>query len=280
MIDFLVFLVASLLIILLVRLPSPNRNRLAIGQTAGMVKVDIEIQPPIELDWKTKAEILQARQDAVMQHPALLTNAYAPSEEVFGQIVDGLPWWGIYGQFFYGSGEQSIAGVSEETRFILNPYLMVAAEFYPWWSGRIAEQQLETYQLICNPEELIWYPQNRKAEVTYNALCIQKGQAFSFGLIAYNARDLNLNSIYVYYLDSLNITKSDAPTIPIKIPQYIHQGNSCGYPGGCNNMSPYTPELDELHILDFPAHLVVWLWNSVNASLQQDPDMIWTIHFR
>lgn len=139
------------------------------------------------------------------------------------------------GEFFYGKGEKSIAGPSEESRFILNPYLLVAADFYNWWQGRIVEEELATFSLTCLPYNLRWWPREARAEAIYDAECVKEGQDYTFDLIAYNARDLSLNYVFVSYQDSLNITKSDMPTTPYANPQFIHQGGSCGYPGGYNN---------------------------------------------
>jgi hypothetical protein len=274
-------LIAACLIALwVVRTPEPNRNELAIRELAKVDSLNIKIQPPIELDWKSQSEVLQLRAAAVRQYPELLASEYIPAERVFGQIVDGLPWWGMEGQFFYGKGEKSIVGPSEESRFILNPYLLVAPDFSVWWQGRITESQLSTFLLTCLPGDLRWWPPEGRAEVTYDAGCVTMGQNYTFYLVTYNARDMNLNYLFVSYADSLNITKPDTPTAPFANPQFIHQGSSCGYPGGCNNMSPYTPEIDNLEIMGFPAQVIIRLWESKPASPEESPDMVFVIRFQ
>jgi hypothetical protein len=89
-----------------------------------------------------------------------------------------------------------------------------------------------------------------------------------------------MNYLFVSYADSLNITKPDTPTAPFANPQFIHQGSSCGYPGGCNNMSPYTPEIDNLEIMGFPAQVIIRLWESKPASPEESPDMVFVIRFQ
>jgi hypothetical protein len=269
-----------LIIVSVILLPKPNRNALAIGKSAKAEKIDIVIQSPVELDFYSKDDVLKLRQDAVEQYPELLAHKYSPSDAVFGKIVDGLPWWGIEGQFFYYRGEKSITGASEEARFILNPYILVAAEYPDWWQGVIREDQLSTFPLYCVPHDLQWRPQEAYAEITYAASCIASRQDLPFYLVAYNARDLNLNYIYVSYQDSINIANHDLPQEPYANPQFLHQGGSCGYPGGCNNMSPYTPEIDGLHVTSFPAKVVIWLWKQQPVSLEQEPDMKFVIHFK
>jgi hypothetical protein len=245
-----------------------------------LTTLEIEIQDPVELDFKRRAEVFRMREQAVQQHPELLLARYRPSDAVFGQIRDNLPWWGMTGIFYYGSGDNSIAGPAEESRFLLNPYLLVGADFYHNWIGYPEAEVLKPgVALDCAPTQLRWNPLERRGEVTYNARCISGTNSRRFDLIAYNARDFNLNYIYVSYNESRNITKLDPPSAPYAIPHYIHQGNSCGYPGGCNNMSPPSPEIDSLEILGFPAEVVVWLWTSEPSSNSQPPDMIFLVRF-
>ncbi len=279
LIDILALLATCLVIIWVIRLPAPNRNTLAIGKLASVDDVDIALQKPVEFDFKTKAEVLQIRSEAVQKHPELLAGVYRPSEKVFGQIVDKRPWWGMYGEFYYGKGDRSIEGPSEEARFILNPFLLVAADFYSFWQGYLSEDDLPSYNLTCQPYKLHWWPKEGRAEATYGEKCVSSRLSHTFELVAYNARDFNLNFVYVSYKESFNVSKSDIPASPISIPHFIHLGSSCGYPGGCNNMSPYTPELVGLVFKDLPARLVIRLWQDKPVSPTQTADMVFTLRF-
>src|SRR5688572_26979992 len=235
-----------------IRLPKPNRNTLAMGAAAKVANLDLTIQAPAELDFLSKADVLNLRKDAILRYPDLIVGEYQPSDGVFGQIEDNRPWWGVTGHFYTGPGEASIEGPAEETRFLLNPYLLVGVEFgglfYSWDSARISDFDLNlSFPFYCEAEQLRWFPSEARAEVTYNLSQYLArlnqwttrthglNEAY-FSLIAYNARDLNLNYIYVSYADSVNIFKPDAPTTVYNNPQYLHRGGSCGYPGGCNNM--------------------------------------------
>src|SRR5574341_1634331 len=240
--------------------PAPNRNALAIGSSARRAGIDIAIQPTVELDFMSKDDVLKLRVEAVKKYPELIVGEYEPAEAVFGQIVNGRPWWGTMGLFYYGPGEQSIEGTSEESRFILNPYLLVAADFY----GRSDGQP--NSPLYCAPGRLHWEPAAALAEAYYDGACVAQMDG-RFDLIVYNARDMNLNYIYVRYADSQNISKPDPADYAYAIPQFIHQGGSCGYPGGCNNMSPPTPEIDGLTVTRLPAKVVAWLWATQPASV-------------
>jgi hypothetical protein len=263
--------------------PPANHNALAIGEAASIDRLDIPLQPPLELDFKTRAEVLQLREQAVYSHSELLVRGYKPYAPIFGRIVDGLPWWGVKGQFYYGSGERSIEGPSEESRFILNPYLLVAAEFYTYWDrARYPETEVSdaNFRFYCAPNSLLWSPRQAYAEASYRANCIDSIGGGFFDLIAYNARDLNLTYLYVSYPDSQGIAHPDPPDRAYANPQFIHQGNSCGYAGGCNNMSPYTPEIDGIRIQSLPAKITIWLWKDDPGDPHQAPDMTFVLYFR
>jgi hypothetical protein len=280
----LVGLVAAVLIVpRLTNTTQSNENSLNLGAMVPSTEVDIVIRPPIDFDLMTKAEVLQLRREAVYWYPDLITGEYKPSEAIFGQIVDGLPWWGIAGQFYYGQGEESIVGPSEESRFILNPYLLIAVEPHTFWDqSRVSEAQIQQpgFTFYCEPTRLRWEPYSAYAEVLYSSDCAARLGYRYFDLISYNARDFNLNYIYVSYPDSVNVDKNPKPTEAYAIPHYIHQGGSCGYPGGCNNMSPPSPPIDGLELTGFPAQIVIWLWREAPDTLERSPDMVYVIRFQ
>jgi hypothetical protein len=282
-----IFLLGALVVFLtgiwILTRPGPNPNRLAIGENAKLASVDLVIRPPFELDYYSKEEVLRLRKEAVAVYSGLIEGDYEPSESVFGQIEDGLPWWGIDGQFYYGNGEMSINGPSEEARFILNPYMLIAAESYGMWDPGIIPEQVihrSDFTLYCEPSWLRWEPVNRRVELTYDADCVSSVDFRYFDLISYNARDMNMNYIYVSYADSTNIFKHPAPETAYKIPHYIHRGGSCGVQGGCNNMSPPTPEIDALELRGLPAQVVIWLWRDAPESVLSPADLVYVIQFQ
>src|SRR5262245_38157044 len=79
-----------------------SANDLALGKTARVAgPVDIPIVQPADLNFKSRAQIFQMRQAEVVKHAELLRGKYAWSDAVFGQVVDGKPWWGLIGQSYY-----------------------------------------------------------------------------------------------------------------------------------------------------------------------------------
>ena len=63
-------------------------------------------------------------------------------------------------------------------------------------------------------------------------------------------------------------------------PQYLHRGGSCGYPGGCNNISPRTPPIDNIQITAWPARVAIWFWRDDPGSELEAPDMVFVIEFK
>jgi hypothetical protein len=260
--------------------PAVAVNRLALGEAANAEALELAINPPAELDFLTREAVLQLRRNAVRQYPMLLAATYNPRPAVFGQIEDLAPWWGIEGQFFHGSGIRSIDGPAEESRFILNRYLRLAEEFDDWWSKDLSESRLPGFPLICPPQQMIWKPREAYAEVSYDAACIRGRQKPEFSLISYNARDFGFDYIYVSYADSQNVSKATIPTDAYANLQFIHRGGSCGYLGGRNNMSPVTPDIDDIRLEGLPAKVMVWLWKGKPKSVVQASDMRYAIHLR
>ncbi|NDJ33074.1 MAG: hypothetical protein GYB64_00260, partial [Chloroflexi bacterium] len=253
--------------------PPPNDNQLLTGDAAATDRVAVPLAGLQEFDGLTRAAIYDLRTQAVMRHPELVAPGYTPWDGTFGQISDGRPWWGWHGQWYYGSGERSIEGPSEESRFVLNPYLLVNAEFYGFsiYGGSVVWPELNEstaadpdFPWMCRAQDLIWWPREARAEVTYDVSgCMAALNGWSrnrltladawFDLNAYNARDLNLNHLLVDYAASTNIVKDDPPAGPVPLPFLIHLGGSCGYPGGCNNASPVHPPADGIGITALPA---------------------------
>lgn len=293
---------ALLLFIFWQRRTIPNRNQLALGDASSVTEpVEISIQPPAEFDGLTREQVYDQRITLVEQYSQLLASEYTPDDASFGDIIDGLPWWGMEGQFVHFSGERSIDGPAEESRFFLNPYILVAPDFWSAvsYSGFIWDYERLTSEALADPafpytphpQSVQLWPEERKMLVSYNTTGwlrevnrwtsneLTYGELV-FDLVAYNARDFNLDYVLVRYDLSTNIDKLDArPTQPFEISHFIHQGGSCGYPGGCNNMSPSTPPIQDLVLLGAPAQAVIHLWDERPSSIEQPPDMVVTLQF-
>jgi hypothetical protein len=247
-------------------------------------KTLLKINDMIELDGKTKAEVYQIRSEYVNQKPemvkALYNGEYKPSDEVFGQITDGKTWWGILGICYYGNGEKSIEGPSEESRFIANPYLLVG--LCENFASRVNDHLLEPKAIYAEPCDLVWDLKNSTVRVTYN-LTKYFSEAKRYHLyhyddmylVSYNARDLGFPYIYINPSETKNVNFTESKE-PIAIPFFIHTGGSSGYPGGSNNMSPNFPPLD-IKVTSLPAKISVKLWREKPQDIYVQPDLTYII---
>ncbi len=243
--------------------------------------VNVNINPMIELDFKTKAEIYNIRKSYVLQHPELIRGDYQPAEAVFGQIQDNRPWWGILGLSYYGPGKQSLEGLSEESRFLVNPFVFVGLDEGLAYTEK--NKKLNPIPIYPEASALFWSSDRALARVTYDIGSFWKKQKNfgrpkknRFNLIAYNARDFGFNDLYVVPEKSKNIISLNPTGKPVAIRQFIHNGESCGYPGGCNNTSPDQPEL-KIEVTGLPALVFIKLWHHNPGNLSQSPDMIFIV---
>ena len=250
-------------------------------QKTDNTALKITINPMVELDFKSKDEIYAIRKEAVSRYAELAPKDYAPLGAIFGQIENNKPWWGMVGQSFFGPGEKSIVGPSEESRFLMNPFLLVGLTDINAYI--IDDKNLTPQGNYPVPSNLIWNKGNSTATVTYEVTNYwkvgkryhyQSADTHTFELIAYNARDLGFNYLYIVPDKSKNILSSSGGLVLLG--QYIHCGGSCGYPGGCNNMSPEQREL-QIKVDQTPATLYMKLWKNKPSGSEQAADMIFVI---
>ncbi len=249
---------------------------LNLGQIPSMT---IPINPMTELDHLEKKEIYKLRTKYVMKHPQLISRKYSPSDEVFGHIVSGITWWGIYGIAGYGGGIKSIEGPSEETRYINNPFMLVGlCENYALPLNRFDSNNPE--EICPKPQKLIWDSKNSSAKVIYDyssyldqayGYQIPKSVYLERSLYCYNARDFGFNYAYIDLDSTGNAVHKQGKPVLAKIPFFIHKGGSSGYPGGSNNGSPAAPAFD-IKIVRFPVNLKVRLWYKKPESPESTPD--------
>ena len=293
------FLVAMFISLTVVKQEAQaSTNSLKVGPLASMPDGSaLTLNRTQHFNYLSREEVLKHRTNAVMAVPSLVNAPYTPTSAVFDEIVDGKPWWGMAGQYIWGEGQRSIEGPSEESRFILNPYLLVAAN--PWtakiWNQeQITEEDLnnQDFPYTWTPQELRYWPSRKMAQAIYDVTAFNgKLKAVSsklettepnyrFGLVAYNARDFGYGFLFISPQQSTNIENSFRGNFPIEIKQYIHSGDSSKYPGGCNNMSPAMDEIDKLTIKQLPARAVVYLWKTRPPLSTAPADFTFVLDFK
>lgn len=276
---------------------SASAGQLAVGANSKVTDgVRVRLYSSSDLNYKSRVEIISMRRRILEESP-LYKGTYSPNDYVFAQIEDNKPWWGMHGMYVYRAGKKSILGPSKESRYLLNPYLLVGAE--PTCIGLISptkvnEKILSTpgFPFVWTPENLVWYPREFRAQVTYDVSAYQRQITRNkkymsrdclvnkFSLIAYNAKDLGYNYIYPDVENSMNVENQYKDRRPIELKQMIHCGGSCRYPGGCNNMSPIMAELDFLKFRSLPAKLTMRLWKDKPRSVLDKADFIYVINLK
>lgn len=258
-------------------------NTLFIGETAKVHgTIPIPLTPMAELNFRSKHDIFELRRKLALQHPELTGNNYQPSESVFGQIIDNKPWWGLYGIFGFGPGQKSIEGPSVESRFYLNPFMLIGVR-EP--NAYINSQGINPAdKFYAEPINLNWNSDHRTASVMYNVSGffnyltshnVLGAEQRKVEFVAYNARDFGFNYLWIDP-SSLNIDLPDKSKNAIGLAQFIHCGGSCGYPGGCNNVSPLQPQLI-ISVQALPAKVYIKLWRQAPKEVDQDPDFVFLI---
>jgi hypothetical protein len=237
--------------------------------------VEVPLNPPRELDGVTREAILNLRRQYINKISVLAPKDYQTNMDVFGQIQDRKPWWGLLGMCYYGPGGNSILGKSKESRFIVNPYLLIGVEELNAHIVRSVPMAPEEF--YPTPARLMWKRDGSMGQVNYNitsyyqkTLDYAYSDTHSLYLSDYNARDFGFNYFEIDSAKSENITAAFDKIIPII--QFIHTGGSCGYPGGCNNKSPSQAEL-EIKWQKLPAKIYLKLWKNAPADATQKPDM-------
>ncbi len=269
-------------------LPGPfHKNQLNTRLSAGSAAcLDIRINEPVELDFLSRAQVYSLRKKYVNQYPHLVRGNYSPSDNLFGGIAGGKPWWGLEGVFCKGSGRRSIDGRSEESRFWANPFLLLGLD--ECLSFRMGKKRC--FAVYPHPLSLLWCAPEHKAVATYDMSRFLREKEEIFGnakgitlfLENYNARDFGFSFAYASPGLSKNVSDAEGGRLlkgPCALSSYIHLGGSCGYPGGCNNASPFQPAL-YISVDSLPATLYCKLWYKMPKDVSRAADFTYIIEFK
>lgn len=239
--------------------------------------IDIPVNQPVPLSYKTKAEIYNLRKNAVEK--SIFKNPdYEPSDAVFGQIEDGKPWISMNNCDV--NGQSPIDRPSEEARFILNPTALVAivCDF----GNRHCENNKPLMHLM--PIGIKYLEPKKEIIVTYNKFnryTLDNNKYYQFNGI--NARDFGYKYAYIdkekTTYDLIFINGQNIGNQVVEFKNYIHTGGSCGIPGGCNNGSPNQPMLNfhNSHRWNTPykqyREIYIKLWKNMPKSPQDEADI-------
>ncbi|MBD5402170.1 hypothetical protein HDR58_05155 [bacterium] len=202
--------------------------------------IEIPVAQPISLSYKSKSFVYKVRKEAVAKS-IFATQNYEPSEYVFGQIENFKPW--IACDVCKDRNDPyTIEGPSEETRFILNPAMLVAIE-YPFSFNDEGLSWCKSPIENLIPKKISYDGSKKEISVTYEKLPFTTNGNHTFYIFnGLNAKDLGYQ--YAYLDNSKSTYKVDFSNEynfsheVIEFQNYIHVGGSCGVEGGCNNGSP------------------------------------------
>lgn len=241
---------------------------------------NLPINPLSEYDFMTKDEIYEIRTTHVM-NSIFASPKYKPSQEVFGQIEDGKPWYGA--NFFpCGHGEVT-SGASYRSKFINNPTALIDVSndmLYRNDSEDSFCKNTKTWLLLVDK---LTYDKDKKLITAVYKLDNtflynnpnKRSSVLDFGAV--NAKDFGYIWGYAYEFDNLEFQQSTNVGSDIySFKDFIHTGSSCGVPGGCNNHSPWQKELD-FHLTSLPASATFKLWKKLPRSKEDEPDIYFKV---
>lgn len=239
------------------------------GQDVNAKVVSIAINPPRELDFKTRKEVFSVRKKMLKKYAFFTKDGYSTQGAVYAQVEDNKPWWGLQGIECKGNGEHSIDGASEESRFIDNPFLLVGIDQEAYSLGKNAKCSGR----YPKPSNLKFDTNKKLISVSYGLMPDDRPYRFT----GQNARDLGFKFGYaeksngIEFLNNNNIS-SDV----YEFLDFLHVGGSCGYPGGCNNGSPSQPQLS-FTVPKKKGNIRFKLWKKRPASKDEKADLTYEI---
>ncbi|MBE6449334.1 MAG: hypothetical protein E7013_01350 [Alphaproteobacteria bacterium] len=244
---------------------------LFLSTSASAKVLSLPLNPPREYDFQDREYVLSVRKKMLKQYPAFYAGKYKNNRPVFEQIIDGKPWWGLDGMDCWGSGERSIEGASEESRFIDNPFLLVGVE----QAFATIRDGIKT----CpgdypRPDDLKYDTTRRHFSVVYDVTDML------YGFTGKNARDFGVSYVYADKVRGIKFkNKKNVSSGVYQFKDFIHLGGSCGYPGGCNNGSPEQPEL-VFKVFEKNSYIHFKLWKNKPKSKNDKADITYEIYFK
>ncbi|MDO5438000.1 MAG: hypothetical protein Q4F80_07385 [bacterium] len=240
----------------------------------------IPINPVSDYNYLKKSEIYQIRK-ACVKDSLFASKNYKPADEVFGNIEDNKPWYGL--KYYNCAANQDIRGSkditegdSEESRFINNPSQLVGINCGGFQTSNYKSDPICTAKIFHNIPTLSKYHPDTNTIVT--SYVVKNGH--SCMLTGINARDLGYK--YVYAENYKNIEFLYPENISNKIYEfkdYLHTGSSCGIEGGCTNGSPRQDELAIAYDGIEPAEINLRLWRKLPKSALTKEDINFKLLF-
>ena len=236
----------------------------------------VPINPMTDLNYKKRSEIYQLRKNYV-EKTIFKNRNCVPTEEVFGQIVDKKPWLSIEALTCTGRGVKANIGLSEESRYINNPTMLVGLDRLSF-DDKDKKDCTPVDYLI--PIKINYSKDENTIKVIFEVSAYRGNLGHTFLLKGLNARDLGFKFAYADVLKNTVFTqKENVSTNIYAFKDFIHLGNACGVQGGCNNGSPLQNEL-KFTTMAYPATIHMKLWKKMPKNKDVKPDINYLIILR
>ena len=240
--------------------------------------VDVDVNYPVSLSYKSKEGIYALRKKYVQKSIFNIQN-YQPSDEVFGQIVSGKPWYSLEICKDINTKLAKVEGASEEARFLVNPTMLVAIEYPFLWSDTDNSEFCNSSVNQLIPTRISYSKSKNEITVNYAKLPFSANEPYFYDFNGVNANDLGYKYVYVDLSKStfkprFTNSSNNVSTRVQEFQNFIHLGSSCRHEGGCNNGSPRQPNLEfNMNQGEGRAEIYIKLWRTKPASEKQEADI-------
>lgn len=270
-------------------------NTLLVGDQSPVKEpMEIPFNGTMDLNYKTRDEIIRIRQNMGMREPGVkLCPTYKPSAEVFGNILDEKTWTGLKGRLMTANNIiASTEGQAEQSRFICSPYLLIGADIKPPATLDLDRNRYPTieafaasqFPLQCPPKKIVLDPVKATEEVTYEVSAYRNSinnymripvtaQQLEVWLNGLNAHDFGYRWILV---SSTTEGISKTPRIGVH-PFEIKHAIGPGIDG--NGLAFDNEDFRKYQFARLPAKMVIYLWKSKPAAPDATPDFTETLVF-
>lgn len=236
----------------------------------------VPLNPMSEYNDKTKEDIYKIRKNYV-EKSMFQNRNYKPSEEVFGKIADKKPWLGIEAATCKGKGKNAHKGLSEESRYINNPTVLIGLDRLNF--DEKPQNQCSPIDYL-QPVKINYSKDENTIKVIFEVSEYKGTLGRNFLLKGLNARDLGFK--YSFADNTKNVVFIEKNNISTDIYEFkdsIQLGTACGVKGGCNNAVPYQKELSYA-VIKYPASIHFKLWKKKPKNINTKSNINFLIILR
>lgn len=278
---------------------SNPENVLTLGADASEDAISIRLSNPINLNSIAFESVLAIRASELTSAHKLLSAKYTPSGRVFGAVDPKAAWVSFAGYYYVGAVPSAYVGYSMESTPLLNPMLLLAADFVGssihtpnkilWKQKDVSSEWAvdPNFPFAPYPVSIQFLPKAKQLLIEYdltsytarlNAYIAQPitPAPTTVSFSAYNARDLGFRSVAILPDRSSNIGAVEEAGKPSAINDIVgHWKEWFGSPEGYNHRSKTLKNLSDIPISTLSASISIGLWRAIPEDIKEaEPDLI------